>query len=227
MGFLHIPLSGEIPLGELLSDMPARPKALIRKGFSVVAKLPESAHPALLKGTLTAAGQHKTLNEEQFAKELRISVEEATAAMAALGMFSALASARSETAEQLLQVMIDSDFVSSQDQSSLLRIVPKITQIKPEINKAVATNRLLSAVLPSFDDFEAVLDIRVGDEESGGFALPVAVAYLDTDARDQHLWFQLTREDVEKLQEKLNSLLKRFKEAEAIVAKWPSITGGA
>lgn len=165
MGFLHIPLSGEVPLGDLFSEMPAVPKALIRSGFSVVARLPESAHPALLKGTVTATGQHNDLNEEQLARDLGITVEEATAAMAALGMLSALASARRETAEQLLQVMIDSGLASPADHASLQRIVPKVAQIKAEVGKAVATKRLLDAVLPSFDDFEAVLDIRVGDEE--------------------------------------------------------------
>lgn len=226
MGFLHIPLNREVPISDLLSDMPATPKAIIRKGFSVLAKVPESAHSVLLKGALSAA-ERRPVNEEQLAKDLRITTEEATSAVTALGMFSALAAARSESAEKILEALVESGLVSVAEKSSLLRIAPKITQIAPQVSKAVTTQRLTDAVLPSFDAFEAVLDIRIGDEERGGFALPVAIAFLDTDAREHRLWFQLTRQNVEDLAKKLSQLLKRFKEAEDIIAKWPSSAGGA
>jgi len=228
MGHLHIPLSGEIPIKELLSDMPAAPKAILRKGFSVIAKLPESGHSVLLKRVLANAGRHSPVEEEQLAKDLGISVDEATGAVAALGMFSALASTtHGETVEQVLQGVIDSGLISVSEKPGFLRILPKVQQIKPELSKTVATRRLMDAVLPSFDDFEAVVDIRIGDHEKGGFAVPMAVALLDTDSRDQRLWFQLTKQDVETLIEKLNLVLKRFKEAEDLVAKLPPAAGGA
>jgi hypothetical protein len=226
MGFLHIPLNREIPVVELLSDMPSVPKALIRKGFSVVARLPESAHSALLRSALDAA-ERKPVNDEELAKNLGISVEDATNAVAAVRMFSALASARGETAEELLEALVESDLVTAAQKPTLAKIVPKVMQVAPELNEAAARQRLTEAVLPSFKRFQAVLDIRIGNEDRGGFALPVAIAFLDTDTNNQRLWFQLTRQDVEDLLEKLNSILKRFKEAEELVARWPPLTGGS
>jgi hypothetical protein len=228
MGHLHIPLSADIPIKELLSDMPAGPRALLRKGFSVIAKLPESGHSLLLKGVLANAGRHSPVEVDQLAKELGISVDEATGAVAALGMFSALASTtHGETDEQVLQGVVDSGLISASEKPGLLWILPKVQQFKPELSKTVATRRLMDAVLPSFEDFEAVVDIRIGDYEKGGFAVPMAVALLDTDTRDHRLWFQLTKQDVETLIERLNLVLKRFKEAEELVAKLPPAAGGA
>src|ERR1700737_2374651 len=103
MGALHIPLSGQLSLSDIFSQMPDAPKSLLRRGFSIVAKLPESAHSVLLKEAVGVASQRKTKrNEEQLAKTLNISVEEASSAIAALGMLSALASTRSESVEGLL-----------------------------------------------------------------------------------------------------------------------------
>jgi hypothetical protein len=141
-------------------------------------------------------------------------------------MFSALASSRKEPVEELLQAMIDAGVIAATDKPAILRIVPTVTEFKPAVKKAVNTQMLVNAVLPSFDEFQAVLDIRVGDEERGGFALPVAIAFLDTDSRDHRLWFQLTKKDVEGLIDQLNSLLKRFAEAEELIAKWPASAGG-
>lgn len=192
----------------------------------MAAKLPESAHSALLKAVVLSPGQRNNKAEEELSKALGISVSDSTSAVAALGMLSAFVSMRTELPEQVLQQMVDSGLVSTSDTPSLLRVVSKTSQIKEEFGKATETRSLVNAVLPSFDDFEAVLDIRIGDLKRGGFAQPIAIAFLDTDARDHRLWFQLTREDLENLLEKLNALLGRFKEAEELKAKWPPITGG-
>lgn len=225
MSQLHIPLSSDIPVKDVLSDMPAAPKAFVKKGFSVIAKLPETAHAALLKSVIKTIKRNAPLgSDEQLARDLGISVEETTSAVASLGMFSSLiTSAEKETADEIFQAVVDSGLISASEKPSLQRIVPKITQAKPEISKAIATQRLLDAVLPSFNDLDVVLDIRIGDKEHGGLgmAIPMAVAYLDTDTRDQRLWFQLSKEDVESMIEKLNDLLKRFREAEELVAKFP------
>ncbi len=227
MAHIHIPLGGKIPIKEILSDMPHGAKAMVRNGFSVVAKLPESAHSVLLQSVLKSAGQRSTTNDEQLAKALNISVDEATGAVVALGLFSALTSTGDETPENVLQGMIDAGIISDAMKPAMQRLLPKIAQLKPSVTKAVTRQRLIDAVLPSFDDFDAELDIRIGGKEHAGLAVPVAIALLDTDARDQRLWFQLKKEDVENLIEKLNALLKRFKEAEDIIARLPPAGGGA
>lgn len=227
MGHIHIPLGGKVPLKDMLSDMPAGPKAMVRNGFSVVAKLPESAHSVLLKVIVASAGLRSTTNEEQLAKELNISVDDATGAVASLGMLSGLSSTGDETAENVLQAMIESGLISDSAVPVVRRILPNLVKIKPEVGKAITRQRLIDAVLPSFEDFDAELDIRIGSKEHAGLVVPVAVAFLDTDSRDQRLWFQLTKEDVESLIEELNALLKRFKEAEDLIAKLPPAAGGS
>ncbi len=227
MPHLHIPLGGKMPIKEIFADMPPGPKAMVRNGFSVVANLPESAYPVLLQSVLKAAGQRGTTNEEQLAKDLKISAEEATGAVTALGLFSALASTGDETPENVFQGMVDAGLISDTAKPALARLLPKIAQMKPAVTKAVTRQSLIDAVLPSFDDFDAEVDIRIGSKEHAGLVVPVAVALLDTDARDQRLWFQLKKEDVESLIEKLNALLKRFNEAEDLIAKLPPPGGGA
>jgi hypothetical protein len=226
MAHIHIPLGGRIPIKEVLSEMPDSARAIVRNGFSVVAKLPESADPVLLQSVLESAGQRGTTNEEQLAKALNISVHEATGAVAALGLFSALTSTGDEDPENVLQAMIEAGIISDSMKPAMQRLLPKIAQLKPSVTKAVTRQRLIDAVLPSFEEFDAELDIRIGGKEHAGLAVPVAVALLDTDARDQRLWFQLKKEDVESLIEKLNELLKRFKQAEDLIAKLPPAARG-
>jgi hypothetical protein len=221
MAHIHIPLGTKITTKEILSDLPAGAKAIVRNGFSVVAKLPDSVHTVLLKSVLASVGQGAPTGEEKLAKDLNISVDEATGAVTALGMLSSLSSAGDEGPENVLQAMIDSGLISEPDKPALLRMVPKIAQMKPAVGKAFTRQRLTQAVLPSFEDFRAELDIRVGGKEDAGLMVPVAVGLLDTDTRSQRLWFQLTKEDVESLIETLNELLKRFKEAEELVSKLP------
>jgi len=224
MGQFRIPLNAKIPTKELLSDMPAGPKAMVRKGFSAISKLPESAHSILLNKVIATTGRTSSAEDEQLAKDLGISVDDATTAMAAIAMLSALASIPSregETIEQLLQDVIEAGLATASEKPALLRILPKLQQTKPDFRKAMDTRELEEAVLPSFDEFEAVVDIRIGGSERSGFAIPVAIAFLDTDSRDQRIWFQLTKKDVESLVEKLNLVLKRFREAEELIAKMP------
>lgn len=206
--------------------MPASLKAIVQRGFSVVAKLPESAHPALMKTALVSAQRGETTNEEQLARDLRIPAGDATAVVSAMAMFSVLISFK-EPPERVLDALIASGLVSDLDKPALLRMVPRLVDLKPEVSKAVRTQRLVDAVLPSFDDFQAELDIRIGAKDDAGLAVPIAVALLDTDTRSQRLWFQLSREDVENLIEKLNALLKRFKQAEELLAKLPPTVGGS
>lgn len=226
MAHIHIPLGGTVPIKEILSQMPQSAKAIVQNGFSVVARLPEPAHSVLLQSVLESAGQRGTANEKHLAKTLNISVDEATSAVAALGLLSALTSTGDQTPENVFQAMIDAGIISDSMKPAAQRLLPKIAQLKPSVAKAVTRQRLTDAVLPSFDDFDAEVDIRIGGKEHAGLAVPVAVAFLDTDARDQRLWFQLTKQDVEGLIEELNDLLKRFKEAEELIARLPPPGGG-
>jgi len=226
MAHIHIPLGGRIPIKEILSELPQSAKAVVRNGFSVVAKLPESAHSALLESVLKSAGHRGTTGEEQLAKTLNISVDDATGAVAALGLFSALTSTGNETPENVFQGMIDAGIISDSMKPAVQRLLPKIAQLKPSVAKSVTRQRLIDSVLPSFEDFDVELDIRIGGKEHAGLAVPVAIALLETDARDQRLWLQLKKEDVENLIEKLSELLKRFKDAEDLIAKLPPVAGG-
>jgi hypothetical protein len=226
MGTYHIQLEGQTPLSKLFSEMPTPVREFIRGGFSVVASLPVSAHPHLLRAIMKSAQENRPASDQQLANSLNVSVEDATKATAAVGMFSAIASSRKETTEELLQGMIDSGIVSAPDKPALLLLVPAIKDIGPAIQTAISRTRLADAVLPSFEDFEVVLDIRLGDDEGVEVYIPVAIAFLKTDANDQRLWFQLTKSDVEGLIEELNSLLKKFKKADELATKLASSSGG-
>jgi hypothetical protein len=72
MSSLHIPLGSQESLRELFSDMPAAPKGLIKRGFSVVAKMPESAFSPLLKAAIATTGQRSFKREEELATSLNI-----------------------------------------------------------------------------------------------------------------------------------------------------------
>ncbi len=226
MSYLHLPLTQQVQMDEVFSDMPAKAKAYIRGGFSVLAKVPESARPALLQAAVQATGQRKGQRDRELATALGLSLEESTSAVAALGMLSALASSRTEPPDRLVKAMVEAEIIAAPDTSTISGLIPAITDVSSDVRKAIGTRALANSVLPSFDAFEAVVDVRVGHEETAGLAVPVAIAYLGTDARERRLWFQLTKEDVEDLVKQLNSLLEDFKQAEEMIGRLSS-HGGA
>jgi hypothetical protein len=142
-------------------------------------------------------------------------------AVSALGMFTVITSARKELPELLFQVMVEAQLLSAGDKVALSSLYPSLTKITPAITDAMNRERLATSVLPSFEGFEAVIDVRIGGGKRAGIALPVAIALIDTDAAHERLWFQMKRKDVEALIEKLTVLLKKFKTAEEWAATWP------
>jgi hypothetical protein len=227
MGSLHIPLGNTLPISELFSEMPEAPKSRIRQGFSVFVTLSKQAQSLLLQAAIESTGERKAKDDADLAKSLGVGIEDVRLALTSVGLLTAMAYSRTDDPAQILQAMAAATLIAPSDLQPLLQIVPSITELRPAIKQAISKRNLADAVLPSFDHLEAVLDIRIGDEEQGGFALPVAVAFIATDSKDHRLWFQFSKEDVENMIETLGSLLTRFKEAEALIAKWPSTTAGA
>ena len=175
---------------------------------------------------MESAGERGTSGEEKLAVALGIGVEEATSAVAAVGMVSALLSSRDEAPEDLLKGMVDAQVISPADRAAVSRLIPALAEITPAVTTAVTKQMLMNAVLPSFRTLDLVLDVRLGNEDGFDYALPVAVAYLGTDASSQRLWFQMTKADVEGLLRQFEALLKKFNEAEGLVKRLFPKAGG-
>jgi len=227
MATFHIPLGSDRSLGELFSAMPDGPKTVLKEGFSIVSRLQESTHATLVEQTLAIAGRGGGKVQPDLAKKMGLSTREASSAAAATGTLSALLSGRKEGTDEVIQALVSSGLLATSAVPSIQRLVPLLLENKQNFGQLLKEKYFSTAVLPSFDEFEAVLDIRIGDETEVGLAVPVAIAFLDTDANGQRLWFQLTKDDVEEMLRKLNSLLGRFKEAEAIAARIGQKSGGA
>ena len=75
-------------------------------------------------------------------------------------------------------------------------------------------------VVPSFDGFDATVDVRVVKLDDGNVVTtPMVLAVLRTDVSDQRLVFQLTRRDVGVLIEQLKTLDEQLVESSSIVVE--------
>jgi hypothetical protein len=77
--------------------------------------------------------------------------------------------------------------------------------------RAMARTRLANAVLPSLVHFELTVDLRIRFEDGKAQEfVPVALAYIDTDAENKEFWFQISRADINMILAKLNNCAREM-----------------
>jgi len=106
-----------------------------------------------------------------------------------------------------------------EDEASARAIARDLCDVRGELETSLQTRKISGAVLPSFVELETVLDVRLKFDKGilEAYA-PVIVAYLNTDARQHRMWFQMTKGDVESLIRQLSDTLLEIEAAETLMA---------
>jgi hypothetical protein len=107
-----------------------------------------------------------------------------------------------------------------EDEGSARAIAGAICDLRGDIKVVLASAELAGSVLPSFMSLDTSLDVRMKFADGKLLtAAPVVVAYLDTDANGEEIWFQMTKGDIEGLVKQFNVILSDIKAAEALIPK--------
>ena len=92
-----------------------------------------------------------------------------------------------------------------------------------EIRDALVRAQSSTHTLPSFANFDATIDLRLARVESQRVvAVPIAMALLQTDVKDEQLIFQMTLRDVDQLQQKLKALAQKLAESNHMTVRLES-----
>jgi hypothetical protein len=202
---VQVPSSGT--LVDAFNGMPDRLKAFVRAGVNVLSKVPPSNLELLFRAVL------ETIQSGE-------SFSEAPVLTGALSLIASIASDRSESAEQFVNIAIDSKLIETADVGTLRMFLSAVIQNRQAVRRALQTSRLATQVLPSLSEFETTVDMRFGFEKGRLIeSVPVILLHIDTDAQGQEIWLQLTKGQLERIIKELQDTLKNVERAEKVIEK--------
>ena len=215
---VRIPPAGLDP-SEWFKDIPKSIRSFLQRGFVVLESV-FPKHSAVLFNlpveTLVSPGGS---DPKDLAAKLDISAEDATSLLAALS-FLALVSASPVEAlpvSKIISGLTNAELINPSATNTAENVLTHFENERSKAGSAFRKVDLSSRLLPSLDDFELEVDVRLEfEKEQIGLAVPIVLAHIDTDATGQEIWFQMTRMQVEKLLENLKSVSARLEQAE----KW-------
>jgi hypothetical protein len=140
----------------------------------------------------------------------RVGVEESMAsdAQTVAAFLTGLAGATESDAE-LIEAAIESDVLPKEAVESVRTFLPSLR--RQDLKRELDEVQLADSTLPSFDHLYSSVDVRLRFTGDGvEFAVPVIVAGLFTDSKEQRIWFQLNKAQavqlVKTLEERLHQM---------------------
>lgn len=212
---IHIPAGS--PLDENVSGLPDEIKTYLGKGFAALARLPEDKLQALMEVSEENMASPFVASRADIASKLGINAEDVTVLMTAISFATFTLTSRADTPEAFVRALTSANVVLAAHALSALRLAQAIGGKRAALREALERSRIASAVLPSLVQFSTVTDLRLGFEKGQvGFAVPVVVIHLGTDAEGEEIWFQANEKQLENLIKDLEEARRRIDEAE----KW-------
>jgi hypothetical protein len=220
MGSFHLRIPNVGPGKEIFADMPPSIRAYISGGFRVLSKLPKQKWEEVKRVTVESIEEGRNVGEMDLMSRLDISKTEVRSLLAATSLFATLLLNRDERTEQLLEAGVEAKLLQADDKAAVFTFFESIERDREALKEAMEHSQISTEVLPSLLEFESTVDIRLGFEKGRlSFTAPIALVHLDTDARGQEIWLQLTKRHVEQIVKELQETLRKMDEAE----KWAGL----
>lgn len=220
MGGYKLQLPSRGTMEEAISDMPARIKTYVRTGLTVLSGVPENNLSILFDLVLETIQSGKVMTDFEVLTRLGISQADAPVLFGALSLLASVASTREESADQCVKITVDTKLVDASQASLALKFFSAVMQKRQLIRRALQVSSLSGAVLPSLVDFDIVVDVRFGFEK-GRMTETAAVIlmHINTDARGQEVWLQVTKVQLEGMIKELEETLRNVEQAEKSIVQ--------
>lgn len=220
MGSVQFPLRVHRSVQELFSTIPTRIRPFMKQSFEALARLPSERYAELLKVVLHYYGSLYTLDEEELSLRIGVSKDEAARLYAVATLLTGGITTADSTPEELVKAAVDAKVLDEPQRNAALEFCKLVLSQRVPTALALRQSRLASRVLPALESLDVVVDLRFGfDKGRADYTVPVVLAYLDTDSRDQHVWFQMTLAQVERMIKDLREVLEQLKEAQRFAEK--------
>lgn len=202
-------------LSRALSDIPPPFKSLLRRGCLAIAQMSPEALDRLVPLTKDFIQGPEAILSDKL-PDLGMDAENTGAAVSAAGVLASLVAggARIEDILDALPAVLEEPVGSRL--SALVNKLEKEVQDQ-DLRPLLRKRRLSEATLPSLSKLETSVDVRIDfEKDTTPIMVPVAIAFLDTDAVHHRLWFQMTENQVEDLIKQLEKLRENLKRAAGI-----------
>jgi hypothetical protein len=205
-----------------IAEIPEDALRIIRNGYSIAAALTEEkrqqAIELLIRQIQRAGG---SLDTEIVATATGLSRRDASRVNAALSLMVGLLTDTAASASDFISAGLGKIFDASQA-TTVEAIAEQLVRQRSGLQKSMARGYLGATVLPSLTRFDVAVDLRFKfAEDQIEDRVAVALMHIATDSRSQSIWLQLSRNDVERIIEKLTKTLKQMDLVENIVKPPP------
>lgn len=206
--------------------MPTEIREYVKDGFTVLSKLPQQKFDEVRRVTLEAVEAGGNVGEAGLAARLDINKTEVRSLLAATSLFATFLLSRDEKLGELVTSAVEAKLIRPDDSPAVLMFYEAIERDRPMHKEAMERYRSVSSGLPSLLEFETNVDMRFGFEKGRvGFATPMLLVHLDTDAQGQEVWLHLTKKQVVRVVNELQDALRKMEEAEKWAGPRPESRG--
>jgi hypothetical protein len=208
------PASEQRSFNELVESIPQSSRRTFAQGLPLFERLDDAQFDTLIDLALQGLAVPYSLDQLDAPEKLGLSENEALTLVTAAVFLSSTVRAK-ESLQELAAILKKHYPVSHSASDRILRFIEEVRKRGPEIKLQIRERRLSNAVLPSLEYLEMTVDARM--EFDGGditLSVPVAVAYLKTDAAHERLWFQLSKPQVKSLIKQLGDTLSQMEKTE-------------
>jgi hypothetical protein len=122
-----------------------------------------------------------------------------------------------EAAPTIVGALVSAEILDKDAQAAIIVVLNELDRDRSSVTSALRRTSLATRLLPSLTDLNCVVDIRIGfDNDEIALAVPVVLVHIDTDSKDQEIWFQMSKGQLKTAIEDLTKILLRVEAAE----KW-------
>jgi hypothetical protein len=200
--------------------MPTRARSFLKESFEALARLPSERYAELLNFVVDYYGSTYTIDEEKLSVKIEVSKDEAARLYSVATILTVGIITGDSTPEEVVKAAVDAKVLDEPQRNAALEFCKFVVSQRVPTALALKQSGLASRVLPALESLDVVVDLRFGfDKGRADYTVPVVLAYLDTDSRDQHVWFQMTLAQVERMIKDLRKVLEQLKEAQRFAEK--------
>lgn len=212
-------------LVDFFKALPSRGVSSIREGFAQLQALDEQKFAKLVAmGEQTLVGSPVPVDRAAADLGVAEGVADLILSASSMTMYACGRYGGELTAADLSGVLVEAGLLTSSDLGAKLepffaRVLQKHAQLRTDIERQDDAR----SVLPNMMRFELNVDVRVKfqQNEIRSF-IPVVIGHVDTDAEGQLIWFQLTKEQLLRLQDDIKDAVTQVA---ALEAKLPDLRG--
>ncbi|MEX3954716.1 hypothetical protein [Trinickia sp. EG282A] len=203
---------------DFLTALPSRGASSIREGFAQLSARGEQSFPKLVEiGEQTLSGVAAPVGD--VAVELGVSegIADLMLSASSMTMYACGRYAGELTPNELSGVLLEAGLLANEDVGRQLEpffalVLERQSQLRVDIERQDDAR----SVLPNLMRFDLNVDVRVKFQKNEVKSfLPVVIGHMDTDAEGQLIWFQMTKEQLLRLQEDITDVLDQVAAVEA------------